>query len=520
MAENKVKFCGEVVEGFTQAYLMSKFDDPVPTPEFHRELWDLFCDPHPRVAIAAPRGHAKSTAGTHSFGLAALCFRQRSHILIVSDTESQAVDFLRDIRNELVENELLIEHFGIEGLTKDNEKEIIGRFKDGAYFRVIAKGSEQKMRGIKWRNKRPDLILGDDLENDEIVMNDERRAKFELWFLKALLPCVSKRGVVRVVGTILHLDSMLENRMPPLNHPCTKTDGLREWWDEEAYKEYCKELKKDYKPRAWKSFRYRAHTSPNDFSQILWPEQFNKERLTRTRNEYIEQGFPEGYSQEYLNYPIDDENAYFKAADFKPIPDDLRDTPLTMYGAADLAISVKDSRAYTVLVAAGMDARGYLHVKDVLRFRGDAREILDRMFAFHEQHDFDLFFVEQENIARTLDALIKEEEVERGVYLPIEPMTASQDKIKRARPLQARLRSHKILFDQDTGWYADLYNEMTQFPRGKYMDQVDSLAWIPLGLEKIINAPTQQEYADMLYEEEYEESMNYQELGASSVTGY
>lgn len=52
---------------------------------------------------------------------------------------------------------------------------------DGHMFR-ITKGAEQKIRGLKWNNKRPDLIICDDLENDEIVLNKERRAKFKRWF--------------------------------------------------------------------------------------------------------------------------------------------------------------------------------------------------------------------------------------------------------------------------------------------------------------------------------------------------
>jgi len=46
----------ELIHGFTQAFLWKEFDSPVDTPEFHHELWELACDPHKYVAIAAPRG--------------------------------------------------------------------------------------------------------------------------------------------------------------------------------------------------------------------------------------------------------------------------------------------------------------------------------------------------------------------------------------------------------------------------------------------------------------------------------
>ena len=81
---------------------------------------------------------------------------------------------------------------------KDTEDDCIVKFTDGTEFRIAAKGSEQKMRGLKWNNKRPDLIVGDDLENDEIVLNTERRQKFKRWFYGALVPSLSQTGVIRI----------------------------------------------------------------------------------------------------------------------------------------------------------------------------------------------------------------------------------------------------------------------------------------------------------------------------------
>ena len=49
----------QVVEGFVGSILASKFDDPVKTPDFHKEGWKLFCSNNKMVALAAPRGHAK-----------------------------------------------------------------------------------------------------------------------------------------------------------------------------------------------------------------------------------------------------------------------------------------------------------------------------------------------------------------------------------------------------------------------------------------------------------------------------
>ena len=500
--EEKLKLTTDLIYGFTEQLLAANFDNRAESPAFHLELWDLMCSDHNMVAVAAPRGHAKSTAVTHAYTLANICFRTADHICIISDTEGQAVNFLGDIKAELIENETLKELFGVvTPFKKDRETEVVIRFTDGHLCRVIVKGSEQKLRGMKWRSKRPNLFICDDLENDEIVMNDERRKKFKQWFLSALMQSGSKTAKFRVVGTILHLDSLLENMMPQLDDPDTVDDEL---------KSYSKT------PKTWLSIRYRAHNP--DFSQILWKEQYDRPHFEKIRSAFIEQGYPEGYAQEYLNYPIDESNAYFKSSDLRQIPDDGQ--PEEYYVGIDLAISQKDSSAFSVFVVTGLTPDNRLRVRDVIRFRGDSLDIIDAIFDIHYKYEPEMMFIEQENIARTLGPILNKEMEERGTFPRLEPMTASQDKPKRARALQARMRRGMVEFDTEANWFATLQTELLQFPRGKYMDQVDSLAWIALGLDKMYNVATLAQQEEQEWQDDYEETSDMFMMGASSVTGY
>ena len=496
-----MKLTGELLEGFTATLLMKNFDNPVASPEFHRELWDLMCLDDEKVAVAAPRGFAKSTAVTHCYSIANLMFCIKDHILIVSDTEGQAASFLGDIRNELEENEELRQLFHFESFIKDKETECIGKFTNGKQFRIIAKGSEQKLRGLKWRGKRPNLIICDDIENDEIVLNDVRREKFRRWFYNALLPAGSRHSHVRVVGTILHMDSILERLMPPANSPMTIHEPL---------KDYSKS------PRIWKSIRYRAHDE--DFSHLLWEEHMSQERLIAIRQDYIEQGFPDGYSQEYLNNPIDESVAFFRKSDFVDIEED--DQPMEFYVAVDLAISEKKSSAYTAFVVAGISPKGVMRIVDVERFRGDALEIVETFFMLVAAYSPECFFVEQENIARALGPVLTKEMQEREVYFNIEGMQASQDKLRRARGIQARMRSGAVEVDMEADWYPSYMQEFLQFPRGTYKDQVDATAWLAIGLDKIVEAQTKEELEEEAYERELEEAYENDYYGASRVTGY
>jgi predicted phage terminase large subunit-like protein len=502
-----MKLTADAVYGFTQGVLLSGFDDPKPTPNFHKELWEHCTSEDRYVAIAAPRGHAKSTAVTHAYCLASIMFREADFVLIVSDTESQAISFLGDIKKELLENQHLINLFGIRGLEKDSATDVICKMKDGHQFRIVAKGSEQKVRGLKWRGKRPNLIICDDLENDEIVMNEERRFKFRSWFMNALLPCGSDSCKVRAVGTILHLDSLLNRLMPQMELESTVTslDGLKTYSTD--------------KTRAWRSVLYRAHVSVNDFSNILWPEKFSEERLTAERQKYLDDGFLEGYSQEYLNNPIDETVAYFRKEDFKDIdPED--DDPLEFYAAIDMAISGQDQRAYTAIVVAGLTPKNILKIVDVRRFRGDSREIIDEMFSVHERYKPELFIVEDENISKSVGPFLEEEMYRRGRFLNLEKKSPIKDKKQRARSLQARFRVGSIQVNKQASWWPEFYQEFLYFPRGKFSDQVDAAAWIGMTLDKMTPVPTWAELEDMEYDDEVSESYYFGYQGQDAITGY
>jgi len=95
----------EVVSGFVNACLIKNFDSATEIPAFHKELWKYCCHKEKFVAVAAPRGHGKSTAVTYAYLLAEVLFRKSRYVLIVSDSFSQAGLFLGDVIKELRDNE-------------------------------------------------------------------------------------------------------------------------------------------------------------------------------------------------------------------------------------------------------------------------------------------------------------------------------------------------------------------------------------------------------------------------------
>lgn len=507
-----MKITSQIVEGFVGSVLAKHFDGAVKTPQFHKELWDLACSDNKFVAVSAPRGHAKSTAGTLAYGLASALFRESKFIVIVSDTEAQAVMFLQQYTNELQNNEDIIELFGIKKNEKgavqfitDSQTDIIVECNDGHKFRVMAKGAEQKLRGLNWNGSRPDLLLIDDLENDELVLNRDRREKLKRWFRGALLPCLSPSGRIRMWGTILHMDSLLENLMPKIYGKWTVITPLKMY---------------DNNPRkvVWRSVKYKAHNK--DMTEFLWPERFSKEYFTTLFEEAKAAGMLDLYAQEQLNEPIDESAAYFKRNDFLPRSEEDKEKRLSLYITADLAISLAERADYSVFIVGGMDEDRILHIVDVIRARLDGKEIVETILNLEKIYKPEVFGVEEMQVSKAIGPFLREEMVKQNVYPNFVYLKhGGKDKTQRAKSIQARHRAKAIKFEKGADWYPIFEEELCKFPRDVHDDQVDSFAYLGMLLDKMIEAPTDEE----IEEEEYLEELNdsgYNNQGRSRITGY
>lgn len=501
----------DLLKGFVGSCLLKNFDGQKPIAPFHEEWWDLCTSDYKYVAIAAPRGHSKSTSVTFSYLLAELLFRRRKFAVLVSDSEYQAAMFLGQIKQALQENEDVYNLFhlyknekGFVEFEKETETDIIVKFSDGYKFRVIAKGSEQKLRGLLWNGKRPDLLVLDDMESDEQVLNKERREKFRRWFYGALMPCLSEHGIIRYVGTVLHQDSMLENLMPKANLDFTQVDELKTW-------------EPGKRRSLWKAVKYRAHNE--DFSKVLWPDRWTPKALKELREDYVARGLPEQYSQEYLNIPVDEATSFFRKGDLVASSQEDKKSKLNYYIAGDFAISERDRADYTVFVVGGMDESGILHIKNVIRDRMDGAEIVDTMMALQRTYNPISFGIEETQITKALGPYLNRAMIERNQFINLYPMRPHKsDKQTRAQSIRARMRAGGVRVDKSADWYTTFEDELLNFPRSRHDDQVDAFAYLGLLLEKMIEAPTKEEMEEELWLEEHNQEET--DDGRNETTGY
>lgn len=500
----------EAIEGVVNALLKKNFSDPSEIAEFHREWWRMCTSEHKFVAISAPRGHSKSTSITFAYTLLTVLARERKFVLIVSDTETQSAFFLGNIKKELELNDELRYYFKVSGFAKTTENDVIIEFEDGYQARILAKGSEQKLRGLNWNGTRPDLIVCDDMENDEIVLNKERRAKFKRWFVGALLPCRSKDGIIRIIGTILHMDSLLESYMPKKT---TARFPMEEHplWVKSSIKEH------------FYSAKYRAHPSMGDFSEVLWQDYKPASWLKEEQEKYRADGLTDVYAQEYLNEPIDESNALFQKGDFIPMKDEDFLKPVHYYVSMDLAVTQKTTSDWSVFVVAGMDSEGRLQVKEVIRARLDTLQIIDTIVDLALRYFPEFMVCEKGTIVNSILPALKLKMHEVGMYIPLHLLASTVDKVQRSGSIRARMRAGQVKFNFSASWFDILLQEALRFPRDRYDDQVDALSILGQAINKYVVSPTREEIEDRMYEEELEEYLPENSRffgGVSEITGY
>lgn len=129
--------------------------------------------PNLKAVFKWPRGHAKSTHFDIFMPLWLMFQPKRliNFMVIVGKSEDSADRLLGDIQAELQYNKRIIADFGKQ-MSLGNWTEGEFTTKDGVYF--LACGRGQSPRGLRKREARPDYIVIDDLDDDELCRNERR----------------------------------------------------------------------------------------------------------------------------------------------------------------------------------------------------------------------------------------------------------------------------------------------------------------------------------------------------------
>ena len=210
------------------------------TARFQKELFEVTEDESQKtVVIEAFRGSGKTTIMGTSYAIwSILGIQQKKFVLMIAKTESQARQYLANIKIELESNGLLRSDLGPFEEPDDEWRAtsiVLPKYK----ARITVASVESSIRGIKHGAHRPDLIICDDLEDLDIVKTAESREKMFKWLTGDVIPLGDKDTRLVIIGTALHHDSLItklktaiiEGRMDGVTkkYPFLNIDGTAMW---------------------------------------------------------------------------------------------------------------------------------------------------------------------------------------------------------------------------------------------------------------------------------------------------
>ncbi len=136
-----------------------------------------------------------------------LCGELEAVSELSSDTDDQAKDFLRKIRDQLESNAALQRDFpAVAGVGPVWQAHYL-RCRNGVGIRAISTGG--KIRGRTEKESRPSLIVLDDPQNIDHVTSAVKRERSWDWLVKDVCSAGSPRTNIVVLGTALHREAIV-----------------------------------------------------------------------------------------------------------------------------------------------------------------------------------------------------------------------------------------------------------------------------------------------------------------------
>lgn len=282
-------------EFFIHFFLADEIE--VGVPPFHLELFDLMVHAEvPKLGLAVPRGHAKTTLAKLA-AIYYLLFTDYQYILYMSSASGHSVASVNNIV-DFLESENFERVFG---------KVVFHKYQEGAGYyeftmpngkKCILKafGSGQKVRGTNINGRRPQLILVDDLEDNDDggnITTPDALMKLRRWVYGPFRKCVDKKKNKWIwIGNMMQDDQMLNDIIKSPHwysrlYGCLLNDGSPLWeelWPLEALKQDFMEYQEANMVDIWfaemmnmpmamgngmvsgEDMRYQAEIQPGDFT--------------------------------------------------------------------------------------------------------------------------------------------------------------------------------------------------------------------------------------------------------------
>ncbi len=430
-----------------------------------------------RDVVAAPRGSSKTTGCALLTALHACCYPgEESFILYASNSADNAISKVRQIRDELQDNDELIRVFGPRAGTTWNH----GYFETVDHTAMLAVGRLTQIRGRTVRFRRFSLLLIDDIEHPEQVLSELQRVRTRNWFSNDILKLGTPQTNVEMSGTVLNPHSLLRELLESPGWHSRFYQAVTAFADAasvQVWQEWRQVFLNKANAQHQEDARafYEAHEAEMlAGASVLWPAHKDYYALMVERIVDGEHSF----WQELQNEPLGDERYLFDmdgAGYCVVMPEGIRRADgsfvpwldVTEFAAFfDPALGRGKDCACCVVVA--RDRSGFEYVLDAYVSATDSPDgqdeaIVDMLWRWSCQ----LLGVESNGFQSLLprnirEAMARREKEEGQVFgLKIVPITHTRNKMLRCRTLEPLCSNHLLQFSRNLP--PEYYRQFAEF---------------------------------------------------------
>ena len=435
-------------------------DDDNKTPLAHYYFVDEFMTTHQRVSAQCHRGFAKSTIISHRLPLYIATFGSLTgfgkvyNICIISDTFDQAEAHRKTMMSYYDRSEKLQSFIRIE---RNVEGESVFENNKGHRIRVFCKGTGQSFRGANWEGHRPDLIIGDDILNDDILYNKDLVRKQITWF----------SSVVSKAVNIQHF------KMCMVGTPLLENDLLGMF----------------AQSKSWKTIKLpvcQEFPVPLDKIKSLWADRFTPEKIM---DEYVMNkslGEEHTFFREMMLQVQNEETQVFKSNWIKRFKlKELKKNKLkyNYFTTMDLAVSKREKSDRTCIMTIGVNGDNHWFVVAIDFGRFNPSEVIDKLFRQVRMWKPLEVRAEKAALQQVLGHFIEERMMKENTHFLYSPLVANSITKKEVRIM---------------GLEPKFKRGMVHFPDDAYEDEISLLEREILGQTRETNTTGHDDGIDTL----------------------
>lgn len=394
------------------------------------------------VLIEAFRQGAKTTLAEEHLCMQA-AYGNFRYTVIFGETYAKACQKIEAIAYEARTNHKIRKLFGNILAKKPIENKIW--FTQGCL--IEAAGWEQEITGFKYLDHRPDQAYLDDVESIERVRSTEAVDATMNKLYREIMPAMdSSRRRIRVTETPRAADCLV-----------TRLRALPDW--------LCA------------SFPI-CNGDPDDPATVAaWPGRYPMEWIRSERDKFSRAGMLRQFEQEYmLNVETSDTKPFnesmLRAVDMAPAAWLPRYAIFDPSRTANPGTSARTGK----VVVSRLGSKIIVHESEGQFWQPD--EIREAVFKTAARHRCSKVGIEKNSLDDFLLQPLRYEMLRRGVMLPLEPLSAPQDRDKEAfiMGLQPFFAAGDIILVGGRGMHPQLVAEVLNFPGGAN-DTLNALAY-------------------------------------------